>query len=106
MAESGNIFENFIDTFYVKFGKLQIKGFHGKAQTITFHPAFSRSVDPRRRTKLNHESGTSNNKANSVLKNTSSSHQKQLHQSSKVVGSHVYGSTSSVALRQSASQQP
>ena len=71
MAESGNIFENFIDTFYVKFGKLQIKGFHGKAQTITFHPAFnSRSVDPRRRSKMN-ENSTGNNQANSVLKNTS-----------------------------------
>ena len=50
MAESGNIFENFIDNFYVKFGKLQIKGFHGKGQTITFHSKpFNRTVDPRKR---------------------------------------------------------
>ena len=44
MAESGNIFENFIANFYVKFGKLQIKGFHGKGGV----PAFSnnRTVSP------------------------------------------------------------
>ena len=30
MAESGNIFENFIASFYVKFSKLQIRGYHGK----------------------------------------------------------------------------
>ena len=50
MAESGNVFENFIDNFYVKFGKLQIKGFHGKGQT--FHPkpaVLHRTVDPRKR---------------------------------------------------------
>ena len=30
MSECGNVFENFIANFYVKFGKLQISGFHGK----------------------------------------------------------------------------
>jgi len=39
MAESGNIFENFIANFYVKFGKLQIRGFHGKGTIPTFAPA-------------------------------------------------------------------
>ena len=34
MAESGNIFENFISNFYVKFGRLQIRGFHGKVGSI------------------------------------------------------------------------
>ena len=42
MAECGNIFENFIANFYVKFGKLQIKGFHGKVSV----PNFSRTVSP------------------------------------------------------------
>jgi hypothetical protein len=31
MNESNNIFELFISRFYVKFNKLQIRGFHGKA---------------------------------------------------------------------------
>jgi len=30
MNESGNVFENFVKTFYVKFNKLQIRGHHGK----------------------------------------------------------------------------
>ena len=30
MAECGNVFENFIVLFYVKFNRLQISGFHGK----------------------------------------------------------------------------
>ena len=30
LKESGYVFENFVSTFYVKFGKLQIKGFHDK----------------------------------------------------------------------------
>ena len=42
MAECGNIFENFIANFYVKFSKLQIRGFHGKASV----PAFNRTVSP------------------------------------------------------------
>ena len=43
MAESGNVFENFISNFYVKFGKLQIRGFHGKGGVPTFN---NRTVSP------------------------------------------------------------
>jgi len=42
MAECGNVFENFIANFYVKFSKLQIKGFHGKTSV----PTFNRTVSP------------------------------------------------------------
>lgn len=28
MNDNGNLFENFIRNFYIKFGKLQIKGYH------------------------------------------------------------------------------
>ena len=42
MAECGNIFENFIANFYVKFGKLQITGFHGKLAI----PTINRTVSP------------------------------------------------------------
>ena len=45
MAECGNVFENFIQTFYVKFNKLQISGFHGKVNNI---PRSSRTVSPGR----------------------------------------------------------
>ena len=31
MQENGNSFENFIEQFQVKFGRLQISGYHGKA---------------------------------------------------------------------------
>ena len=44
MAESGNIFENFIANFYVKFGKLQIRGFHGKGNVPSF--GNNRTVSP------------------------------------------------------------
>lgn len=44
MAESGNIFENFIANFYVKFGKLQIRGFHGKGNMPAFRD--NRTVSP------------------------------------------------------------
>ena len=44
LNESGNIFENFISRFYIKFGKLQIKGFHGKAAL----ERTNRTVSPRR----------------------------------------------------------
>ena len=43
MAECGNMFDNFIGNFYVKFGKLQIKGFHGKTG-LPFTP--TRSTSP------------------------------------------------------------
>lgn len=44
MSESGNIFENFIASFYVKFGKLQIRGFHGKGGLPDFNS--NRTVSP------------------------------------------------------------
>lgn len=44
MNESNNIFEQFINRFYIKFNKLQIKGFHGKAAT----ERTNRTVSPRR----------------------------------------------------------
>ena len=42
MHESANLFENFIQRFYLKYGKLQIDGFHG-VQRVT------QSVSPRKR---------------------------------------------------------
>lgn len=36
MNESENLFEKFITRFYVKFGKLQIRGFHGKSALPSF----------------------------------------------------------------------
>lgn len=45
MSECGNIFENFIANFYVKFGKLQIKGFHGKGTIPAFNKD-NRTVSP------------------------------------------------------------
>ena len=44
MSECGNVFENFIQTFYIKFGKLQIKGFHGKQETFKI----TKTASPRR----------------------------------------------------------
>jgi hypothetical protein len=37
MSDNDNLFENLIKKFYVKFNKLQIQGYHGKAST--FHPS-------------------------------------------------------------------
>ena len=44
MSECGNIFENFIKNFYIKFNKLQIRGFHGKTETFRV----ARTVSPGR----------------------------------------------------------
>lgn len=33
MHDNGNVFENLVQQFYVKFGKLQIIGYHGKGST-------------------------------------------------------------------------
>lgn len=33
MSDNQNLFENFVKNFYVKFGKLQIQGYHGKGTT-------------------------------------------------------------------------
>ena len=44
MSECGNIFENFIANFYVKFGKLQIRGFHNKGGVPSFNN--NRTVSP------------------------------------------------------------
>lgn len=45
MSECGNVFENFIGSFYVKFNKLQISGFHGKMNTI---PRQNKTCSPNR----------------------------------------------------------
>lgn len=34
MNDNGNLFENFIKQFYIKFGKLQIQGYHSKNTSI------------------------------------------------------------------------
>ena len=47
MAECGNVFENFIALFYVKFNKLQITGFHGKQNNIPQRS--NKTVSPGRR---------------------------------------------------------
>ena len=44
MAENGNRFEEFIRRFFIKYGKLQIDGFHGKPGGRA-----NRSVSPSRR---------------------------------------------------------
>ena len=44
MSECDNIFENLIQNFFIKFGKLQIKGFHGKTETFRVN----RTVSPGR----------------------------------------------------------
>lgn len=31
MSESNNMFEEFVKRFYIRFGKLQIEGFHNKS---------------------------------------------------------------------------
>ena len=50
MSDSGNIFENLIASFYVKFGKLQIRGFHNKPSVVNSYAAAAcknvRSVSP------------------------------------------------------------
>ena len=50
MSDCGNIFENFIKNFYVKFNKLQIRGFHGKpeARIPTYVVPRHHTVSPRR----------------------------------------------------------
>ena len=48
MAECGNVFENFIALFYVKFNRLQISGFHGKQNSIPNRS--NKTVSPGRRT--------------------------------------------------------
>lgn len=44
MSECGNIFENFIANFHIKFGKLQIRGYHGKGGVPAFRD--NRTVSP------------------------------------------------------------
>jgi len=35
MSDNANMFENFIRQFYIKFGKLQIQGYHNKVTNQT-----------------------------------------------------------------------
>jgi hypothetical protein len=46
MSESGNLFENFIHRFYLKYEKLQIEGFHGISQAMN---RMHKSVSPSKR---------------------------------------------------------
>jgi hypothetical protein len=44
MNDCGNLFENFIKQFYIKFGKLQIQGYHNKTnRNMTVNPDSRRS---------------------------------------------------------------
>ena len=78
MAECGNIFENFIANFYVKFGKLQIRGFHGK---VSVPNAANRTVSPGKQRRM------SNIKGNDL----SSGAYGKASGKSRVVADHVYG---------------
>ena len=76
MAESGNIFENFIANFYVKFGKLQIRGFHGKADVPHF--TSNRTVSPGKQRMMSNVKGVADSYA-------------QPDNRSRVVRDHAYG---------------
>ena len=73
MAECGNIFENFIANFYVKFGKLQIKGFHGKGSLPGF--TSNRTVSPGKQRMMSNIRGAAEPEKNK----------------SRVVRGHAYG---------------
>ena len=49
MKESNNMFEVFIQKFYLKFGKLQIDGFHNKASVKSNIGRVYNSVSPQKR---------------------------------------------------------
>lgn len=76
MAESGNVFENFIANFYVKFGKLQIKGFHGKSGIPSF--GGGRTVSPGKQRMMSNVRGESQPYGQVTAK-------------SRVVKNHAYG---------------
>ena len=73
MAESGNIFENFIASFYVKYSKLQIRGYHGKGGVPQF--TNNRTVSPGQKRMMSNIRG-----AESQGKNRS-----------RVIANHAYG---------------
>ena len=88
MAECGNIFENFIANFYVKFGKLQIRGFHGKSSVPTF--ASNRTVSPGKQRHMSNIRGEYG----------------QVTGKSRVIRNHAYGHPDeNPALRESGSTQ-
>lgn len=76
MAESGNVFENFIANFYVKFGKLQIRGFHGKSGLPSFNN--NRTVSPGKQRMMSNVRGDSGPYGQVTAK-------------SRVVQNHAYG---------------
>lgn len=78
LNENDNIFENFISKFYIKFNKLQIKGFHGKAPV----ERAPRTVDPRRAWELQHH--------RNPLTEMREGYPRDDYQTSHVVRSHVY----------------
>ena len=73
MSECGNIFENFIANFYVKFGKLQIMGFHGKTAMQHAH----RTVSPAKQRMMSNIRGNNG--------------YSQVKQKSRVLQNHAYG---------------
>ena len=73
MSECGNIFENFIANFYVKFGKLQIMGFHGKTAMQHAH----RTVSPTKQRMMSNIRGNNG--------------YSQVKQKSRVLQNHAYG---------------
>ena len=77
MAECGNIFENFIANFYVKFGKLQIRGFHGKGQVPAFRD--NRTVSPGKQRMM------------SNIRGNDTDNYGQVTGKSRVVKNHTYG---------------
>ena len=86
MAESGNIFENFISNFYVKFGRLQIRGFHGKVGNIAAN--FNASGSGMR----NENSRTVSPGKQRMMSNVKGAQQPGQQQSrSRVVQGHTYG---------------
>lgn len=78
MNENGNIFENFVKQFYVKFGKLQIDGYHGKGGF------------------RNHKSVQPRVGVTSIVPNSFTDNQSYVPRSS-VVQSHAYGNASARA---------
>ena len=80
MSESGNIFENFIANFYVKFSKLQIKGYHGKVGVPAF--ASNRTVSPGKQRQMSNVRGADQGRVGIYG---------QIQSKSKVIKNHAYG---------------
>jgi len=80
MSECGNVFENFIANFYVKFGKLQIRGFHGKIGVPSFNN--HRTVSPTKQRMMSNMKGSAGDDGAYHTAYNNSSH---------IVRDHAYG---------------